>query len=179
MKKTQLFLCTCLSLCLVSLNSCKKVDELTTFDLAYSAKVTVPSNAVINLPFDLFTPDVTTNSESEFATKGTAKDYIDKINLTSLAMKITSPSTQRFVFVKSIEISISASGLSDIKIAQKLDVPDNIGTDLSLDILENNIAEYIKKDKFKLNVKVITDKSITSDVKIDINSNFRVKAKLL
>ena len=91
MKKTQLFLCTCLSLCLVSLNSCKKVDELTTFDLAYSAKVTVPSKSVINLPFDLFTPDVTTNSESEFATKGTAKDYIDKINLTSLAMKITSP----------------------------------------------------------------------------------------
>ena len=93
-------------------------------------------------------------------------------------MKITSPSTQRFDFLKSIEISISASGLSDLKIAQKLDFPESVGNEVALDVLENDIAEYIKKDKFKLKVNVVSDKTIASEVQIDVNSVFRVKAKL-
>ena len=178
MNKQYLFLCLSLGVCLLASNSCKKLDELTQFDMGYGSKVTISPAFGLNTPFEILTPDVTTNSESEFSSKGTGKNYIDKINLTSLVMKVTSPSTQRFDFLKSIEVSISASGLSDIKIAQKLDITDNIGSELALDILENDIAEYIKKDKFKLKVNVVTDKTIANEVKIDIASNFRVKAKL-
>lgn len=158
--------------------SCKKLKELTEFDISYKTKVVVAPTFGINTPFEILTPDITTNSESEFASRGTGKNYIDKINLSSMVMKITSPSTQRFDFLKSIEISISASGLSDLKIAQKLDIPDNVGNEVALDVLENDIAEYIKKDKFKLRVNVVSDKTIVSEVQIDVNSVFRVKAKL-
>ena len=158
--------------------SCKKIQELTQFDMSYNTKVTVPPTFGINTPFEILTPEINTNSESEFSSRGTAKNYIDKINLTSMVMKITSPSTQRFDFLKSIEISISASGLSELKIAQKLDFPESVGNEVALDILENDIAEYIKKDKFKLKVNVVSDKTIASEVQIDVNSVFRVKAKL-
>ena len=158
--------------------SCKKIQELTQFDMSYNTKVTVPPTFGINTPFEILTPDINTNSDSEFSSRGTAKNYIDKINLTSMVMKITSPSTQRFDFLKSIEISISASGLSELKIAQKLDFPESVGNEVALDVLENDIAEYIKKDKFKLKVNVVSDKTIASEVQIDVNSVFRVKAKL-
>lgn len=166
------------SVLFLSCISCKKIQELTQFDMSYNTKVTVPPTFGINTPFEILTPEINTNSESEFSSRGTGKNYIDKINLASMVMKITSPSTQRFDFLKSIEISISASGLSELKIAQKLDFPESVGNEVALDILENDIAEYIKKDKFKLKVNVVSDKTIASEVQIDVNSVFRVKAKL-
>lgn len=176
MKKSFFILLT--GVLLLSSMSCKKLQELTQFEMKFTNKVTVPPSFGINTPFDILTPEVNTNSESEFSSRGTEKKYIDKINLTSMALKITSPSTQRFDFMKSITISITAEGLSELKIAQKLDIPDNVGNELILDVFENDIAEYIKKDKFRLRVNVTNDKATNSEVQIDVNSVFNVKAKL-
>ena len=176
MKKNFFILTSCVFL--FALSSCKKIEELTQFDIGYKSKVVVSPSFGVNAPFEILTPDISTNSESEFSSRGTGKDYIDKINLSSMVMKITAPTSQRFDFLKSIEISISASGLSDLKIAQKLDIPDSVGNEVALDVMENDIAEYIKKDKFRLKVKVVSDKTIANEVQIDVNSVFRVKAKL-
>ena len=168
-----------LALFTFSITSCKKIDELTQFELSYSSTAKIASNAVINLPIDLLTPNITTNSQSQFSSKNTNKDLIQTIKLLKLNLQVTSPSTQRFDFLKSIEIYIKADGLGELKIAEKLDIPDNVGTDLNLDVKENDIAPYIKKDAFSLRLKAITDKNITQDVSIKVNSTIFVDAKLL
>ena len=58
--------------------SCKKIQELTQFDMSYNTKVTVPPTFGINTPFEILTPDINTNSDSEFSSRGTAKNYIDE-----------------------------------------------------------------------------------------------------
>ena len=39
--------------------SCKKVQDLLTFKLSYTSKVSISPSNGINLPFDLFTPAIT------------------------------------------------------------------------------------------------------------------------
>ncbi len=159
--------------------NCSKVDELTQFNMAYKSQITVSPATGLNLPFDLFTPDMETNSESEFAVNDTNKDLIEEITLERLDLVINSPSDQRFDFVKSIEVYMEADGLAEIKIAEATDVPDTVGTELSLTPAGNNLAEYIKKEAFKLRVNIVTDKTINREVKIDVDSEFFVDAKIL
>lgn len=161
------------------LGSCDKVDELTKFDLEYNSKVTIPSSTGINLPFDMFTPEMETNSESEFEVNDTRKDLIEEIKLTELILTITSPADADFSFLESLTVYISADGLEELKIASEEAVDPNAGNTLDVDVLDVDLKEYIKKDKFNLRLKTVTDEVISQDHQIDVNSVFFVDAKIL
>ena len=134
-------------LCAFLLFACDKVDDLTKFDMDYDSSVVIESAANIDLPFDVVTPDVETNSESEFAVNDTRKDLIEEIKLKSLRLNITSPDNQDFSFLESVEIFISAEGLEEVPIAAITEIPEDIGSLLELDTSDRDIKEYIKKDK--------------------------------
>ncbi len=167
-------------MCLIALiaGGCKKADKLTQFYLDYHETVTIPASSGINLPFNIISPDVTTNSESSFEVHDTRKDLIQEIKLKTLMLTITSPSGSTFSFLKSVDLYISAPGLSEIKVASKENIPANVDNTLSLDINNIDLKEYIKSDKFTLRLNTVTDEIITSDQQIDIYSVFYVDAKL-
>lgn len=158
--------------------SCKKIDKLTQFDMDYDSSVTVESTLGINVPFNIYTPDITTNSESTFESNNTHKDLIESISLKTMTMSISNPAGDDFSFLKSIEIYISADGLSDVKIAWKDDISDNT-TELNLETSSTDLKDYVKKDSFKLKVTTTTDEVLTHDYTIDIHSVFFVDAKIL
>lgn len=160
-------------------NSCDKIDELTKFDMEYDSTVEIKSTANLNLPFDVFTPDVETNSESEFEVNDTRKDLIEEIRLKKLDLNITSPSDQDFGFLESVDIYISADGLDEIRIAYVAEVPQTVGNSISMDLEDVDIKEYIKKDKFSLRLNTVTDEALTNDCSIDVKSVFFVDAKIL
>jgi hypothetical protein len=168
-----------LMLCSFLFIQCDELDEYTMFDLEFTSSVSVPASSGLNLPFDLFTQDVTTNAESEFSIHDTNKESVEEITLTEMKLTITSPGSQRFDFLKSIEIFLEADGLSEIRIAYLETIPDNVGAELDLTTVENNLREYIIKDKFKLRAKIVTDEFITEKVDIDIYSKYHVDAKVL
>lgn len=170
-----------LSICLLSLLfiQCEELDQYTMFDLEYTSNITVPASAGLNLPFDLFTPEVTTQAESEFSVQNTNKELVEEITLDEMKLTITSPSNVRLDFLKSIEFFLEADGLSEIRVAYVEEVPDNVGTELSLTTVENNLREYVIKDKFSLRAKVVTDEFITEPVDIAVYSRYGVDAKLL
>lgn len=158
--------------------SCKKVDKLTQFDLKYDSSVTVESTFGMNVPFDIYTPDISTNSESSFESNDTRKDLIESIVLKTMTMSISSPTGQDFSFLKSIEIYISADGLSDAKIAWKDNISDST-TILNLETSSADLKEYIKKSVFNLKVTTTTDEVLSQDYQIDIHSVYAVDAKIL
>jgi hypothetical protein len=145
----------------------------------YNTSVVIPSSTGINLPINLFTPDIESNAESTFSVNNTRKDLIQEIRLTKLDLKISSPPSASFDFLKSITIFISAEGLPEIEIAAKDNIPDNVGAFLSLDTKDVDLKEYIKKDQFKLRLNTTTDQVITSDYHIDVQLSFFVDAKIL
>ena len=163
---------------LFTVSSCDKIDELTKFDLEYNSKVIVPGATGINLPFNMITPDMETNSKSQFEVNDTRKDLIEEIKLTELKMVITSPTNADFSFLNSVEVYISAEGLDEIKIAEK-EVDENVGSTLDVNVLDIDLKEYIKKDEFNLRLNTVTDEVINEDHEIDVNSTFFVDAKIL
>lgn len=141
-------------------NSCKKVDELTKFDMDYNATVVIPSSVGVNLPFDVFTPPVASNSQATFEVNDTRKDLIEEIILKKLELRIDSPNGGDFSFLESIEIYINAQDLSELKVAWYHNVPASQGNTLEIFTTDADLKEYIKKDDFTLRVKTVTDEVI-------------------
>lgn len=159
--------------------SCDKLDELTKFNMEYSQRATIPSSAGINLPFDIFTPEMETNSESKFAVNDTRKDLIEEIILTELELVVIAPDTADFSFLNSIEVFISADGLKEIQIASLSDVPEDVGNSITLNTSDIDLKEYIKKDEFSLRLNTVTDELMSTDHELEVNSTFFVDAKIL
>lgn len=166
---------------IIGFSSCELFDEATKveFDMSFKSQVEVPPSSGLNLPFDLFTPEITTNSESTFGVNNTQKELVETVNLTSLDLTITSPSSQRFDFLKEITIYINADGLGEVEIAYANDIPENIGNELELIVTANNLRDYIVKDEFTLRVETVTDETINQEVEIDVDSEFHIVADVL
>ncbi len=163
----------------ITFYSCDKLDELTKFDIEYSQRATIPSSTGVDLPFDVFTPETETNSESEFEINDTRKDLIEEIKLTQLELVIISPDGADFSFLESISVFISADGLDEIQIASLAEVSDNTGTRLNLDTSDIDLKDYIKSDKFSLRLNTVTDELLSTDHELEVNSTFFVDAKIL
>jgi hypothetical protein len=158
--------------------SCKKLDKLTQFYIENNSTVTIPANSGINLPFDLFTPDITTNYEEQYSANDTRKDLVDEIKIDKINITVKSPQGANLDFLKSIHVFISADGLDEKEIAWKEDVADGL-TSLDLDHTGDNLKQYLMKDKIKLRIKTITDKATKQDITLDLKNRFFVNAKIL
>ena len=163
----------------MAISGCKKAEELTQFDIDYTTTVTIPSTTGVNLPFNIYSPDMETNSSSKFESNNTRKDKIESIILKKMELVIKSPSNGDFDFLKSIELYIDADGLDEKKIAFKNPVPDGSGKTITLDLSGDELKAYILKANFSLRVNTVTDEVISNDHVIDINTTLFVDAKLL
>lgn len=163
----------------VFLSSCTKVDELTKFHLKYSESTTIPAMLNINLPFDIYTPNIETNIDQELEIRNSHKDRVEGIHIEELELSITNPSNATFDFLKSIEVTLSVDGLTDIVIAHKENIKDNVGSSISLEVNNVELKNYILSDIVKLKIKVVTDKITTQKYDIDVYTDFFVDAKIL
>jgi len=159
--------------------SCDELDKLTQFEMRVSEEIVIKSNTVVNLPFFVETPDITTNSESTFESNNTRKDLIESIRLTDLDLKITLPDDGNFNFLKSIKIYISAEYEDEIVLAWLDDVVANDEQVLILETTTEDLKNYIKSDKITFRTESVTDELITEDYHIDVVSKFYVDAKIL
>lgn len=163
---------------MLSFTACKKVDKLTQFDIEYEVGLVFNNTSPISSPFSIATPPQETNASSEFESNDTRKDKIEQINLTKMYLQITNPPSQDFSFLDEVEIFISAEGLSEISLAYRENIPNNIGSYLELNVNGNDFKEYIKKDKFTLRVRVVQDEQIFQDVEANCYMKFFVDAKV-
>ncbi|MBU2921585.1 hypothetical protein KO504_09555 [Winogradskyella psychrotolerans] len=163
----------------ILLSSCSVIDELTKFDLDYQTNFSVASTTLINTPFNLFTPDITTDSESSFEINNTHKDLIESIKLKRIKLTINSPDDGNFNFLKEIHVYIEAEDIDEVEIANIYDLENTNSNTLELDILGEELKAYIKKDNFNLRVRTVTDETINETHDITIDTTFRVDAEIL
>ena len=168
-------LLVCLPILLVN---CKKDLVAVNFKMNFDTDFTIESGSLVDIPFNIFTPDVTTNSEAQFEENDTRKDKVTEIKLNFLDLEITNPGSATFSFLKHIYIYINADGLDEVLLASKENIDNNTRT-LILDIEDVNFAEHIKKDKFTLRVKTVTDQVLGQDVDVHADMQFAVKATLI
>jgi len=154
-------------------------NKLTQFNLDENFQATIPASSPIDLPFTVSTPEQTTNSEAEFESNDTRKDKIQQIILEDLAITITSPQGEDFSFLNSLEIYLSSTIHDEEKVAYLNDISDNIGSEISCDLVGQDLQKFVKDDKIKIRLVTVTDEVITQDIDINIYTNFFVDAKLI
>lgn len=159
--------------------ACNKLSELTQFSMDYEETIVIPSSIGLNLPFNLATPKIKTNSEEIFEINNTGKNLIDEVVLDQLSLKVSKPENADFSFLRSIEIYMSAESQEEILIAWMYDIDNDIGNFITLETSMENLAPYIIQDEFNLRFSTVTDKIPLSDHQIDIKAGFFVDAKIL
>jgi hypothetical protein len=157
------------------LTYCNEVDDLLTFTIAHETAFTVESTSPLNLPIEVGTPTVTTNSNQKFENNNTKASLVKDVKLTELQLSITSPSGKTFSFMKSVEIFISTSQANEVKIAWLEDFPTT-ATTVNLNVTNDKLDEYLKADSYNLRTRVVTDESLTQEVDIKANLQFKVTA---
>tara|TARA_R110002111_G_scaffold63041_2_gene104307 strand:+ start:137 stop:667 length:531 start_codon:yes stop_codon:yes gene_type:complete len=167
-----------LALILLAFTGCKEVEKLTQFTMSFDNQVTIPANTLINIPVNLATPEIPTNSQSTFSGNNTNAASIDEIILQSMSLTIITPADSNFNFLKSIEVFINSEGLSEVPLGSNTDVKDGI-ISLNLTTTGANIKDYITANKFSIRVATTTDEVITEDHEININTIFLIDAKVL
>ena len=163
---------------LSSLSGCKLFDELRTFDLNYSVDFTVPSSTVLNLPLNLPTPPVTTNSEQRFQDEGIESEWIESVKLSALTITITSPQGEDFSFLESISMYMNTGNQPEVLIAELNPVPQNAGNALVLEVTGADLYPYISQNDFSLRTALTTDESLTQNIDFTADMVIEVKATI-
>ena len=65
------------------------------------------------------------------------------------------------------------------QIAYKENIADNIGGAILMDVIDEELKDYLKKDKITLRAVATTDKLITQNVNVNVANRFFVDAKIL
>ncbi len=160
------------------LTSCKD-GKFLTFDVSDETTITIPNSLLpFDLPFDIPTPDIPTDSESEFEKNDTKVDLVKEILLKKLSLTIESPADETFSFLKSIHLYISTDDSDEIELAWKDDISSS-ATSIQLELTNKTLDKYVKSDKYKIRTKVVTKETLFHDVDIKINMTYRVTADLL
>lgn len=147
------------------------------FSISDETTIRVESITPLNLPFELTTMDVTTNSQQEFENNHSSTSLVKEVYLEELKLTIINPSGKTFSFLKNIQIFISTGNNDEIELASQ----DNIAPtaqSITLNASPQNLEKYIKASSYKIRTKVTTRETLTQAVDIKAAMKFKVIAGL-
>lgn len=155
--------------------SCSIVDKLLTFTISDQTTITIATGFPIGTAMSIITPEVTTNSSSEFENNNTKANLVKDVTLKELTLTITDPTDKTFSFLKSIHLYISTDANDEIELAYLDDINSNANT-ITLITTAAKLDKYIKASSYKLRTKAVTKETIAQDVSIKADMKFRVTA---
>jgi len=159
----------------IFISSSNAVDDLLTFTISNNASIKIQSTSPINLPSEIITPEVTTNSSAEFNNNKTKASLVKDVKIRSLKLSITDPSDKTFTFLKSIRLYISTANSEEIELAYADNINVSSNT-IDLICTDKKLDEYIKADSYKIRTKVTLKETLTQDVTVKAEMKFKVTA---
>jgi len=159
-------------------NSCKILDDVTTFNIDLNSSFNIDANTVANTSYiiglEIPTGDITTALENN----NTHADLVDEINITNCIMNITSPNGGTFEFLEQITVFVNADGLTEKRIAWSSTLNSNNNITLIL-YTETNLKDYLTSDSFSIHVEGLNNQDLTEDYHVDLDMSFVVNAQLV
>jgi hypothetical protein len=155
--------------------SCDEVDKLLTFNISDDVTFEINSGLPFDTPFEVAIPDVTTNSTVEFKNNNTRADLVKDVKLEELKLNIINPADKTFSFVKSVHMYISTDATDEIELAFLDNINSNANT-LDLTCTTQKLDKYIKASSYKIRTTVTIRETLTQDVTVKADINFKVTA---
>jgi hypothetical protein len=168
------------ALFVISFISCRKikddVNELVQFDINYTTLQTIPASSVsVSGPADFTTPNIPTQSASTFKSYNTSAEMIEEIKMTKFAITNQSGNLD---FLKSISVYVRATGLNNVLVATKSEIPHG-ATSVSCDMSGANIRQHIFKDSISFKISVTVNNIPSSSQVLKLDQTVHVKGKIL
>jgi hypothetical protein len=151
------------------------VDQLLTFTVSNETSFTIASGFPLNTASEIITPDVTTNSSTEFQNNNTNANLVKDAKLKELKLTITNPSDKTFSFLKSIHLYISTDANDEIELAYLDDINATTNV-LNLTVSGAKLDKYIKAPSYKIRTKAVIKETLTKDITVKAEMKFRVTA---
>lgn len=159
--------------------SCNAIKKLGQFYINYNTQAVFPANIPVNVPLSITSPPIATNSSQVFQNNNTNSGLIQSVTLSRLTLTITSPKGQTFSFLQNVGIYISSDSLPEVKIADRQNIPANIGDTLTMNVTNADLQQYIKASHITFRVAGTTDQLTTTNINANVYATFFVQANLL
>ncbi|WP_303309881.1 hypothetical protein [Hymenobacter sp. BT730] len=154
--------------------SCKKVNELLTFEISDSQNIKIPASGVVAVPFISPVP-VSVKSEESFKNNNTRADLVRDVTLSKLTLTITDPAAENFNFLKSITISIGTDQNDKVPLASLDNVPMGVSS-IELKSSNTKLDKYIKASSYTLYTEVSLRGNVAHEITVRSDSKFKVTA---
>ena len=160
---------------LLTVSSCAEVDKLLTFKLSYDTTFEINNGLPVDIPLDVSTLEITTNSNVKFNDYNTSAELVKDIKLQELKLSIVNTNDKTFGFLKSVHVYISTDGNDETELA----FLDNINTtenNISLICNTQELDRYIKAPSYRIRTSVITRETLGEEVTVKAEIKFKVTA---
>jgi hypothetical protein len=156
-------------------SSCKEIADLLTFTINHQVTFQIENSSPINLPIEIVTPEVATNSTQTFENNNTNANLVKDIKLQEIKLTIENPVGKTFSFLKSIKLYISTSQTSEIELASLDDVPVS-ATTITLIPTNARLDAFVKASSYQLRTSLVMRETLTQTVDIKTDLKFKVTA---
>ena len=161
----------------IPIAGCKKIEDLLTFSISSECSMTINSTSPVGLPFEILTPNVTTNSSQQFKNNNSNADLVKDIRLEQLTCTITNPQGKTFSFLQSVKIFVSTNSADEIELAHLDSIPPN-ATTITLVSTNLKLDNYVKSSSYNLRTEAVTRETFTQNVNLQVKTKFKVTANL-
>lgn len=159
----------------LTLLSCSVIDKLLTFTISNNTTIKIDSGFPLGTALSIVTPDITTNSSSEFENNKTRANLVKEVTLESLKLTITDPADKNFSFLKSVHLFISTDEDPEVELAYLDDINSTSNT---IDLIPTGVKldKYIKASSYKIRTEAVIKETVTQDISINADMKFKVTA---
>lgn len=160
---------------LLIISGCKEIDDLLTFTINHQVTFQVENSSPINLPIEIITPEVATNSTQSFQNNNTSANLVKDIKLQEIKLTVENPAGKTFSFLKSIKLFISTGQTSEIELASLDDIPPS-ATVITLIPTNAKLDAFIKASSYQLRTSLVMRETLTQTLDIKTDLKFKVTA---
>ncbi len=154
----------------VVLSGCSTVQSLIKSTFPYTATIIVPASSRTNT---VISSTSAVSSVDQVFGNQNGTDYIKEVRVASARVDASNPTTQNLGVFKSVKLYLINSNGSEVMIASRSDVAENIGNNLVLDIDNSRfLDDYVKGSNLRIRMEYVLRNSLSSDVSVRAAINF-------
>lgn len=154
----------------VVLLGCNTVQSIIKSTFPYTATIIIPSSSRTNA---IISATSTASSFDQVFGNQNGADYIKEVRVASARLDASNPTNQNLGIFKSVKLFLVNGNGSEVMVASRSDVSENIGNNLVLDIDNSRfIDDYIKGSNLRIRMEYVLRSALVSDISVRAAINF-------
>jgi hypothetical protein len=158
-------------ICVVSaISGCSTVQSIIKSTFPYTATIVIPTSSKTNT---VISATSAASSFDQIFGNQNGTDYIKEVRVASARLDASNPTNQNLGLFKSVKLYLVNGNGSEVMVASRSDVSENIGNNLVLDIDNSRfLDEYIKGSNLRIRMEYVLRNSLSSDISVRAAINF-------